>query len=115
MGTALKKKDYLTLLANSKDNERRKALLDLATKQEIDAISECLLNIVNGCVRIPPGKLAKLRKITRHLRDLTNKRCSFKRRKQILKQQGGFLTTILPVALSLLGSIFWWLKIKVKK
>ena len=39
MGSALKRRDYLTLLANSKDVKRRKALLDVATKQEIDAIS----------------------------------------------------------------------------
>ena len=105
MGSALKRRDYLTLLANSKDVKRRKALLDVATKQEIDAISECLLNIVNG-VRISPSKIGKLKKIKRHLKDLTNKRCSFKKRKQILKQEGGFLTSILLVALSVLGSLF---------
>ena len=104
MGSALKRRDYLTLLANSKDVKRRKALLDVATKQEI--ISECLLNIVNGRVRISPSKIGKLKKIKRHLKDLTNKRCSFKKRKQILKQEGGFLTSILPVALSVLGSLF---------
>ena len=106
MGSALKRRDYLTLLANSKDVKRRKALLDVATKQEIDAISECLLNIVNGRVRISPSKIGKLKKIKRHLKDLTNKRCSFKKRKEILKQEGGFLTSILPVALSVLGSLF---------
>ena len=106
MGSALKRRDYLTLLANSKDVKRRKALLDVATKQEIDAISECLLNIVNGRVRISPSKIGKLKKIKRHLKDLTNKRCLFKKRKQILKQEGEFLTSILPVALSVLGSLF---------
>ena len=70
MGSALKRRDYLTLLANSKDVKRRKALLDVATKQEIDAISECLLNIVNGRVRISPSKIGKLKKIKRHLKDL---------------------------------------------
>ena len=102
----MKKRDYLTLLANSKDGKRRKALLDVATKQEIDAISECLLNIVNGRVRISPTKIGKLKRIKKHLKDLTNKRCSFKRRKQILKQEGGFLTSLLPVALTVLGSLF---------
>lgn len=106
MSTALKKKDYLTLLATSKEAKRRKALLEIASRTEIDAISECLLNILSGKVKIPPKKLHHLRKIKRHLRDLTNKRCSFKKRKQILKQKGGFLPTLLPIALSVLGSLF---------
>lgn len=106
MSTALKKKDFLSLLSKSKEGKRRRALLDIASKQEIDAISECLLNILNGKVKLAPGKLNKLRKVKRHLRDLTNKKCCFKKRKQILKQQGGFLPTLLPVALSVLGSLF---------
>ena len=106
MGPASKRRDYLTLLANSKDVKRRKALLDIVTKLEIDAISECFLNIVNSRVRISPSKIGKLKKIKRHLKEVTNKRCSFKKRKEILKQEGGFLTSILPVALSVLGSLF---------
>lgn len=106
MSTALKRKDYLTLLGSSKGVKRRRALLDIATKQEIDAISECLLNILNGNVEIPSEKLNKLRRIKRHLRQLTNKSCSYRKRKQLLKQEGGFLPTILPIALSVLGSLF---------
>ena len=91
MGSALKRRDYLTLLANSKDVKRRKALLDVATKQEIDAISECLLNIVNGHVRISPSKIGKLKKIKRHLKDLTNKRCSFREKKANSETRRGIL------------------------
>ena len=109
MTSALKRKDYLSLLANAKDRKRRKALLEIATKNEIDSLSEIIWNLVNGKVRVSPSKLKQLRKVKKHLHHLTNKRLSYKKRKNILMktpQQGGFLTALLPVALSVLGSLF---------
>lgn len=106
---ALKRKEYLSLLSTAKDRKRRKALLDIATKHEIDSISEIIWNLVNGKVKIPPSKLRQLKRVKKHLHHLTDKRISYKKRKNILMktpQTGGFLATLLPVALTVLGSLF---------
>ena len=47
MGHALKRQDYLSLLANSKQARRRNSLIELATPSEIKAVAECILNVIN--------------------------------------------------------------------
>ena len=107
--SALKRKDYLTLLANAKDRKRRRGLLEITTKNEIDSLSEIIHNLVNGNVRVSPSQLKKLRQVKKYLHHLTNKKLSYKKRKNILMktpQQGGLLTDLLPAALTVLGSLF---------
>ena len=49
---AIKHKDYLSLLSKSKQKNRRNRLLELANSGEIQAVSECISNILNGNVPI---------------------------------------------------------------
>jgi hypothetical protein len=37
---------------------------------------------------------------------LADKKCSLKKRKHILKQKGGFLGALIPIAVSALSSLF---------
>ena len=105
MGHALKTKEFLTVLSNSKTKRRRDTLIDIATKSEILAILEIVLNLLQGHIRIPPKQLAKLKHHQNHLRQIIRKGQSLKKRKNLLKQKGGILSAILPLALSTLSSI----------
>ena len=102
---ALKHKDFLTLLGNSKQRKRRNALIELGTNEEIDSISECILNILQGKVKLKSQEIKKLQKIKQYLRLLANKKCSIKKRKTLLKQKGGFLAALIPLAISAVTSL----------
>lgn len=107
MGEALKRKDYLSLLSKSKSKKRRDALINLATSQEILAIVECILNILQGNVKIPAGQFKKLKRHKNILRDLVRRKTSIKKKRSILKQKGGsILPMLLPLALNTLTSLF---------
>jgi hypothetical protein len=102
---ALKHKDYLTLLSKSKKEQRRNQLLDAATGSEINAVSECVMNILNGNVPLNKTQLKQLRRHRNILRSLVMKKLPTRIKRDALKQKGGFLTTLLPLALSALTGL----------
>lgn len=102
---AYKRRDFLNLLGKSKTKHRRNLLIELADRGELNAVCECIDNVLRGNVRLPRSKINKLNKYKKHLRLLTKKRLSNKKRKATLKQHGGFLSILLPTALSLLSTI----------
>ena len=103
---AIKHKDYLTLLSKSKTSGRRHELVDAANNGEINAVIECIKNILNGNVPLDKTHLLRLRKYKSTLRSLASRCIGSKEKKKVLKQKGGFITTLLPIALSALGSLF---------
>lgn len=105
MGHGRKHKDYLSLLAKSKSRKRRNALIELADRGEILAIAECIHNILRGNVRLPTACARRMRRHKNDMRMLAKKTGSIKSKKKLLKQRGGFLPAILPIAVSLLGSV----------
>ena len=102
----LKRKDYLSLLSKSKSKKRRDALIDLADKNEIQALAEIFLNTIRGNVPLTNAQLKRLEKYKKVLRKLSEKQCSVKKKKKILKQQGGLLPFLLPLAFSALSGLF---------
>jgi len=100
---ALKHKEFLTLLAKTKDKKRRNKLIDAGDNNEIRAISECIMNIIQGNVPITKSQLKQLKQHKNVLRSLSKKCYSMKRKKIILKQKGGFLPALLPMALKAIG------------
>lgn len=98
---ALQHKDYLTLLSKSKQSGRRKKLIDIAEKNEINAVAECVENILNGNV---PLTKSQLRKLSRHKNNMRKLRSTGKQstlaKKRILKQSGGLLPMLLPLAVN---------------
>lgn len=103
----LKRKDFLNLLSKSKRNKKRRNLLiDIADKEEINALSEIILNALRGNLPLKKKEIKELNKYKHVLRKLIKRTYSIKKKKAILKQKGGFLGAIIPIALSALGSIF---------
>lgn len=103
---AIKHKEYLTLLSKSKNVSRRQKLVDAANNSEINAVIECIKNLLNGNVPLQKSQLNQLRKYKSTLRSLAYKCRAVKDRRRVLRQKGGFLAGILPIALSALGSLF---------
>lgn len=83
----------------------RKRLINKASRDNIDSLSEIALNILKGNVSLSPQHKKKLKKHKEKLRNLAQKNISFKKRKGLLVQRGGFLPLLLAPALSLLGGL----------
>jgi hypothetical protein len=80
----------------------RKSLLENGNKVLIQALCECVLNILLGNVNIDDEQKDKLRKHKNLLRNISKKGDSWKEKKKIL-QKGGSL--ILPLLFPIISSI----------
>jgi hypothetical protein len=64
-----------------------------------------MLNVANGNVKVPPTVLSKLKKHKSKIRAAVSKKISFKKRKQLIEQSGGFLPLLLAPIVSLVGGL----------
>ena len=107
---ALKHKDYLTLLSTSKNKSRRQHLLDAASSSEIRSVTECIQNLVEGNIPLGKKDLQHLQRYKRVLRTLAQKCVGTKEKRTILKQKGGFLSLLLPLAIKAVAGLFQMMK-----
>ena len=101
----LKRQDYLNLLAKSKNKKRRHILIDLADPSEMRALTEVVKNCINGRVPLDKTCVSKLRRHKKKLRLISQKRHPVKSKKSLLKQTGGILSAIIPLAISTVASL----------
>ena len=92
-----KNRDFLKVfIRHGKSKKDIKKLVDLANKEEINAICEILFNAMRGNIRLTPTILKKLQKNKKACNLLIRRDVSFTRKKKILKgQAGGFIGAIL--------------------
>ena len=85
----------------------KRQLLQKCPNSVIKAVCECALNVLKGNVPISKRQKNKLAPYKRTLRRLGDKRFPLFKKRRLLVQKGdGFLSLILPAAVSLLGSLF---------
>lgn len=96
--------NYLNMLAKSKKDLRR-ILLEKGNKCQINSICECVLNTLNGNVKLESAELKKYRRYKNAFRNLINKKNTLKKKKEILVQNGGFISTLIPTILSTFAAI----------
>ena len=70
------------------ENKQRKQLIDSASPEQINTISEIVLNLLQGNINIKGTHKTKLNQHKRSLRALASKGVSVKKRKKILNQHG---------------------------
>lgn len=102
---ALQRKDFLQLLAASKNAKRRKLLAQWADKNDLLAVSECIGNVLQGNVKLTPQQLNKLRRHKKSLRILARKSAKLADKRRAITQHGGILPMLIPAALSILGPL----------
>jgi len=100
----LKHKAFLELISKCKPKQR-KVNIETADKEQICAICECVLNILNENVTLSAHQLPKLRPYKKVLQDLVNKKVGIQKKRRLLKLKGGFLPFILGPILSVLGGL----------
>ena len=81
---------FLQSLVREARGKQREALLRAENANQINAVSELVLNaLTNPAFPIPPDLVAWLRPYKKALRDLRCKKHSVKRRREVLLQQKG--------------------------
>ena len=89
MGLFERNQTFLQSLLREANAKRRNVMLDLANKDQINAISEMVLNLMKRKIPIRPGTYHKLKRYKKVLRELSKRRNSLKRRREHLKSQTG--------------------------
>ena len=99
-----KNRHYLCLLSGCK-NKLKKAIVNGSSKEQIDAICECILNVCNGNIKLEEENFKKLRPYNRTFKKLLGRKLRTSDKKKIILQHGGFLPILIPAIISAIGGI----------
>ena len=83
----------------------RKAIISNGDKELVTSISECILNILNGNVKLAGFKTRKLRNHRVTLRKVADKRVPLSTKKKLTIQRVGILLTLLYAVLPAIASL----------
>lgn len=86
------------------NNSERKKYVKKCDKSVIHCICECVRNLLKGQLPVKSSHLDGLSRYKQSLRNLSHKKLSLVKRRNIL-QKGGFLYTLMPSLLSGLSTI----------
>ena len=96
----------LQVLKNARP-KLRKAIVSNCNKDLLNSICECVLNVLNGNIRISDCTKRKLRKFRTSLRSLVDKRLPLVSKRQVIQQRGVFLLPLLSAVLSALAGLLF--------
>ena len=83
----------------------KKAIIKHAPTDLVTAISEIVLNLIKGVIKLTAHQKKRLSRYKKELLALVKKKVSLGKKRKILVQEGGGVVSILvPLALSLLSS-----------
>ena len=83
----------------------RKAIIEHASPDLINAISEIVWNTLKGVIKLTPQQKRRLSRHKEEFRSLVNKKLSVKKKRKILNQKGtgAGLAALIPLALAVLS------------
>ena len=100
------KNNYLCLkYLSCCNNKIRKEVLKGVNQELILTLCDCILNCLNGNIKLNDNDILKLKKYKKALRSLISRNQTIKKQRKILVQKGGYiLPIIVPSILTALGS-----------
>ena len=103
--------DVLSVLSKASP-PMRKQMIDSASKEVIDTVCECCLNVLKGTIPLSPHQKKCLGKHRHLLRQMVQKKIPVRQKKKMLVQRGGMLLPMLlgnvlkGIAGPMLGGLF---------
>jgi len=88
------------------DPKLRKAIISKCNQEIVKNISECVLNVLNGNIKLIGCDTRKLQKHKAELRKVSDRRVPLSKKKLIV-QLGGFLLPLLSAILPTLASLIF--------
>lgn len=98
--------DFLKLLTKVKPKQRQ-AIIKTSDRDLVLCLCECVLNLLEGNLKITPSQLEKLKRYKNPLRTLVDNKTSIKEKRNILEQRGGFLPILLAPILSIASQLLF--------
>lgn len=96
----------LELIKLISKTKQPKPLIKKCSKSEIKTLCECVLNVIYGNIPLTKTQKSRLSPYKESLRKLSNKKTPLYKKKKILIQKGeGFLSILLPAAISVISSL----------
>ena len=80
-------------------------IIDAGGMELVHCICDCVYNILQGNIPLEHAEKERLRRHKELLRKLANEKTSYSRRKRLI-QDGGFLGTLIPILVGLVGKLF---------
>jgi hypothetical protein len=100
------KKNYHALnVLKSAQPKLRNAKISNCNRELFNCISECILNVLNGNLKVSDCAKQKLRKHKSVLRKVADKRVTPSAKKRLINQRGGFFLPLLSAALPTLANL----------
>ena len=85
-------KPFLKAMTSAANRNRRNTLIKHANKDQVNAVSEIVFNLLKNNVPVTPVTMARLRPYKQTLRKIGNRAVSLKKRRQaLINQKGGRL------------------------
>ena len=100
-----RRKHFVSLLCSVKGPKKRNCLIDLAEPEDVHAVCDCIFNIIRGNIQISKTNVQKLKRHKDALRLIVQPKLSLKRRREALKQKGGFWPLLIPLIGSVISGI----------
>ena len=97
-------KNFAYQLAESSRKER-KALLRDATEEQLKGLFEICLNIIRGNVPMDQADFQRLKRHKNTLTALASKKVPIYKKRRIVNQKGGFLSSVAAFALPFLAQV----------
>lgn len=103
--------DVLSVLSKASP-PMRKQMIQTASKEVIDTVCECCLNVLKGTIPLSPHQKKCLGKHRHLLRQMVQKKIPVHQKKKMLVQRGGFVLPMLlgpllkGIAGTMLGGLF---------
>ena len=85
----------------------RKAIIANCNRELVNSISECVLNVLNGNVKLSGCSTRNLRKYKALLRKVADRRVPLSDKKKLIVQRGGFLLPLLSAVLPAIASLIF--------
>ena len=100
----LKEAEHLMLALNFMNPAQRRNFFRHVTKAQLKPLEEACLNLLKNPTALSDEHLAVARKYKRIIKLLSDRSEKFSYKKAKILQKGGFITALLPILASLLGS-----------
>jgi len=84
---------------------KRRAYLKDCNRDIIDCFSECAKNVLSNNVALKKGQFDRLKKKKADVRKLAHPKTTLIQKRRILRQKGGFVSSLLVPAITTLGSV----------
>jgi len=85
----------------------RKPLITNCNKELVNCISECVINVMKGNIKLSDCKTRKLKKYKTALRKVADRHVAFAGKKRLIVQRGGFLWPLLGAILPTIASLIF--------